>query len=189
MDAASQTHKPLGFAPEGAGWKKPPRRLLRRRGVMLSLRGTTLVCAPFQQHSDQPSFDLLSHDDYSFLGKGPGGNRSLATKSGFPQTPSISSLSAPSFSGYRRCPAGAERACPRMLRGHVPAPPDAAFQRFAALFGRTTARYSPLPRIFSYLTHFGGACQGWFSENSASGAKKRSRKANTVSKYSFGSYR
>ena len=73
-------------------------------------------------------------------------------KSGFPQKTPFYSLvrNAPSFSGYRRCPARAERACPRMLRGHVPARPAAAFH-LARLSLGVLARYSSLPRIYGSI--------------------------------------
>ena len=56
--------------------------------------------------------------------------------------------------------------CKDMLRGHVPAPPDAAFHPSAALFGRTCAVLS-LSSHCSYLTCFGPACQGKNPKNRA----------------------
>ena len=58
--------------------------------------------------------------------------------------------------GYRRCPARAERACPRMLQGHVPALFRRRLSPCAALFGRSEAvlslsRHVPLILIVSCL--------------------------------------
>ena len=62
-------------------------------------------------------------------------------KNGFPRNnPSQTRLHC---SGYRRCPAGAERACLRVLRGHVPACPAAAFHLPRLSLGAPGAVLSP----------------------------------------------
>ena len=127
------------------GDEKPPHRCSMQGRK--NLRGTTLVLhVPFQ--SCFKSRRIKTSPLYGFLGRGSGGNRSLASKERFPPEYFISKGNAPSFSGYRRCPAGAERACLRVLRGHVPACPAAAFHLPRLSLG-APARYSPLPRMQS----------------------------------------
>ncbi len=66
---------------------------------------------------------------------------------------------APSFGGYRRRPAEAERACPRVLRGHVPQPSRRRLSPAAALFGRALPGTLPFLACASYLTVFLPDCQ------------------------------
>ena len=86
----------------------------------------------------------------AFLEGGLGETILWPPKNGFPQKTLFSKGNAPSFSGYRRRPARAERACPRMLRGHVPARPAAAFHLARLSLGVLT-RYSSLPRIYGSI--------------------------------------